>query len=73
MDDLIEFERYMAHLSEGLGHADRHAGLLGYCTGLMSPLARKSVEPMAAHVDPAEGAFATSVAASLRGRRELVG
>jgi SRSO17 transposase len=52
MDDLIEFERYMAHLSEGLGHADRHAGLLGYCTGLMSPLARKSVEPMAAHVDP---------------------
>ena len=52
MDDLIEFERYMAHLSEGLGHADRHAGLHGYCTGLMSPLARKSVEPMAAHVDP---------------------
>jgi SRSO17 transposase len=52
MDDLIEFERYMAHLSEGLRHADRHAGLLGYCTGLMSPLARKSVEPMAAHVDP---------------------
>ncbi len=52
MDDLHEFERYMAHLSEGLGHADRHAGLRGYCTGLMSPLARKSVEPMAAQVDP---------------------
>jgi DDE superfamily endonuclease/Phage integrase family/Phage integrase, N-terminal SAM-like domain len=52
MDDLLEFEQYMAHLGEGLGHADRHAGLLGYCTGLMSPLARKSVEPMAAHVDP---------------------
>ncbi len=52
MDDLIEFERYMAHLSEGLGHADRNAGLQGYCTGLLSPLARKSVEPMAAHVDP---------------------
>jgi SRSO17 transposase len=52
MDDLQEFERYMAHLSEGLGHADRHAGLRGYCTGLMSPLARKSVEPMAAQVDP---------------------
>lgn len=51
-DELQEFERYMAHLSEGLGHADRHAGLRGYCTGLMSPLARKSVEPMAAHVDP---------------------
>ena len=52
MADLIEFEQYMTHLSEGLGHADRHAGLLGYCTGLMSPLARKSVEPMAAHLDP---------------------
>ena len=52
MNDFIEFERYMAHLGEGLGHADRQAGLRGYCTGLMPPLARKSVEPMAAHVDP---------------------
>ena len=52
MDEALEFEHYMAHLSQGLGHADRHAGLLGYCTGLMSPLSRKSVEPMAAHVDP---------------------
>ena len=46
------FEQYMVHLSQGLGHADRHAGLKGYCTGLMLPLARKSVEPMAARVDP---------------------
>jgi len=52
MQELLEFEQYMAHLSEGLGHADRNAGLRGYCTGLMSPLSRKSVEPMAAHVDP---------------------
>jgi SRSO17 transposase len=55
MDELQEFERYMAHLSEGLGHADRDAGLRGYCTGLMSPLVRKSVEPMAALVDPLRG------------------
>jgi SRSO17 transposase len=47
-----EFKRYIAHLSEGLGHADRHAGLKGYCTGLMLPLARKSVEPMAASLEP---------------------
>jgi SRSO17 transposase len=53
MDELQEFDRYMAHLSEGLGHADRRAGLRGYCTGLMSPLKRKSVEPMAAHMAPA--------------------
>ena len=52
MDTFKEFERYIAHLSEGLGHADRHAGLKGYCTGLMLPLARKSVEPMAAGLEP---------------------
>lgn len=46
------FERYLEHLAMGLGHADRHAGLKGYCTGLMLPLSRKSVEPMAARVDP---------------------
>ncbi len=47
-----EFNRYVAHLCQGLGHADRHAGLSGYCTGLMLPLSRKSVEPMAARMDP---------------------
>lgn len=46
------FDQYMAHLSQALRHADRHAGLKGYCTGLMLPLSRKSVEPMAARVDP---------------------
>jgi SRSO17 transposase len=42
----------MEHLAQGLEHADRHAGLKGYCTGLMLPLSRKSIEPMAARVDP---------------------
>jgi SRSO17 transposase len=46
------FESYLAHLAQGLGHADRHGGLKGYCTGLMLPLARKSIEPLAAGVDP---------------------
>jgi len=46
-----QFERYLMHLADGLWHADRHAGLKGYCTGLMLPLARKSVEPMAARID----------------------
>jgi SRSO17 transposase len=46
------FDEYMEHLAEGLGHSDRNAGLKGYCTGLMLPLSRKSVEPMAARVDP---------------------
>ncbi len=52
MEELREFERYLAHLGAGLGHADRQAGLRGYCTGLMAPLKRKSVEPMAAHLAP---------------------
>ncbi len=52
MDLSKDFECYLAHLAQGLGHADRHAGLTGYCTGLMLPLSRKSVEPMAARVDP---------------------
>jgi SRSO17 transposase len=46
------FDQYLAHLSLSLGHADRVAGLKGYCTGLMMPLERKSVEPMAAGIDP---------------------
>ena len=52
MDIAREFDDYMAYLMQGLGHADRHAGLSDYCTGLMLPLSRKSVEPMAARVDP---------------------
>ena len=52
MNAAERFDLYLEHLSEGLGHADRHAGLSGYCTGLMLPLSRKSVEPMAARVDP---------------------
>jgi SRSO17 transposase len=46
------FDSFMEHLAAGLGHADRRSGLRGYCTGLMLPLSRKSVEPMAARVDP---------------------
>jgi SRSO17 transposase len=52
MNAAERFDSYMEHLSEALGHVDRHAGLRGYCTGLMLPLSRKSVEPMAARVDP---------------------
>ena len=52
MHAVKEFNRYIASLCERLGHADRHAGLSGYCTGLMLPLSRKSVEPMAARLDP---------------------
>lgn len=52
MSKPTRFDRYLNHLSQSLGHADRIAGLKGYCTGLMMPLERKSVEPMAAGIDP---------------------
>ena len=44
------FERYMEDLAAG--HADRHAGLRGYCTELILPGTRKSIDPMAARIDP---------------------
>lgn len=52
MPKLSEFERYINHLCEVLGHRDRHAGFAHYSRGLMLPIERKSVEPLAAHIDP---------------------
>jgi SRSO17 transposase len=49
-EDVDEFDAYLNHLGQALGHADRHAGLKGYCSGLVLPLSRKSVEPIAAHI-----------------------
>jgi SRSO17 transposase len=46
------FDAYLSRLCEVLGHADRDAPMREYCTGLMLPLKRKSVEPIAAHVGP---------------------
>jgi SRSO17 transposase len=48
MDATVRFDRDLEHLAEGLGHSDRRSGLRGSCMGLMLPLARKSLEPMAA-------------------------
>jgi len=52
MPKLSEFEQYINHLCEVLGHQDRHAGFADYSRGLMLPIERKSVEPLAAHTDP---------------------
>jgi len=46
------FAAYVEALSSALGHADRRAPLKAYCTGLLLPGERKSVEPMAARVEP---------------------
>ena len=47
------FAAYVQGLSNVLGHADRIGPLRDYCTGLMLPGERKSVEPMAARTAPA--------------------
>lgn len=52
MPKLAEFERYIDQLCQVLGHQDRHAGFADYSRGLMLPIERKSVEPLAAHTDP---------------------
>ena len=46
------FAEFIEHLSEVVGHADRHLPLAAYCTGLLLPGERKSVEPMAARLAP---------------------
>jgi SRSO17 transposase len=47
------FDDYVGRLGDVLGHADRRGPLRSYATGLLLPGERKSVEPMAARVDPA--------------------
>jgi SRSO17 transposase len=42
----------MDGLAKAAGHADREAPLKAYCTGLLLPGERKSVEPMAARLTP---------------------
>ena len=49
----VRFADYVAALVGVIGHADRATPLRDYCTGLLMPAARKSVEPMAAVTAPA--------------------
>ena len=46
------FAAYGEHLASVLGHADRAAPLKAYGTGLILPGERKSIEPIAARVEP---------------------
>ena len=47
------FAAYVEAITSALGHADRAAPFQSYCAGLLLPGDRKSVEPMAARVQPA--------------------
>jgi SRSO17 transposase len=46
------FDEYVGRLAAAVGHADRARPLRDYCTGLLLPLERKSMEPLAAAVAP---------------------
>src|ERR1700723_4652397 len=52
----VRFAVYVDGLASVLGHADRVGPLRDYCTGLILPGERKSVEPMAAKTAPARAA-----------------
>ena len=47
-----EFGRYLGHISASLGRPEHKTGLHEYCQALMLPLKRKSIEPLAAALDP---------------------
>jgi SRSO17 transposase len=49
----IRFAAYLDGIVSVLGHASRAASARAYCTGLLLPGERKSVEPMAARIEPA--------------------
>src|SRR5215203_7221920 len=49
----VRFAAYVAALVDVIGHADRATPLRDYCTGLLMPAGRKSVEPIAAITAPA--------------------
>ena len=61
-DSESRFERYVEALGVALGHADRVAPARRYCAGLLLPGDRKSIEPMAARVEPGRVQAAYQVA-----------
>jgi SRSO17 transposase len=52
----VRFSAYVEGLASVIGHKDRIGPLRDYCTGLMLPCERKSVEPMAAVTAPSRTA-----------------
>lgn len=51
-DSRERFDTYAGLLAKAAGHADRREPMTLYCQGLILPGDRKSIEPMAARLDP---------------------
>lgn len=54
MTAVAELDIYLERLCDALVHKDRRTSRKDYCQGLMLPIARKSVEPLAAHIMPTQ-------------------
>ncbi len=52
MEKWSEWEKYLDLLCEVVGHKERHNSLRDYCSALVLPIERKSVERLAAYIDP---------------------
>jgi SRSO17 transposase len=52
LSEAKRFEEYLDRLNVAVSHADRREPLRAYLSGLLLPGERKSVEPMAAKLDP---------------------
>ena len=52
MELTAEFTHFLAHVGDCLSRAEHKLGLKNYCSALMLPLKRKSIEPLAAAIDP---------------------
>lgn len=52
MSTLKSLENYLSELCDHLGHVDRHQNFCDYLKGLLLVDGRKSIEPMAAALDP---------------------
>ena len=48
----FRFASYVEHIASTLGHADRRTPFRSYCAGLILPGDRKSIEPIAARIEP---------------------
>lgn len=51
-DRLKRLDYFLSCIEGVLGHKDRREPMRGYCTGLLLPGERKSIEPMAAKLEP---------------------
>ena len=62
---------YVEALGAVLGHADRQEPMRDYCLGLLMPIERKSVEPLAAVTAPAQVAACASRASPPLSARDI--